>query len=111
MSSEYSVKQGVNGGAVIAAYFVFLIPALILRGWLVSNTLRWFVEPIYPVIPSLGIIHAAGIAMAIAALIPSSTPRPAEGDTTGMQIANMLDRIIMPSLIALGAAWLLHLWM
>jgi hypothetical protein len=56
----------LEGCASFALATALLLPSSLLDGWVLSNLWRWFVLPLFPAAPHLGVLAATGLALVIA---------------------------------------------
>lgn len=90
---------------VSVALFIVLIP---WKGWVISTLWEWFVVPVFEA-PTLGVVPAVGLSIALDAILGSRGVREAKDGWEGMA-ESFLAGILFPAVYLL-CGWIVRLFL
>lgn len=106
MSVEEKIGQATILSLLILFLPVLLFPLLLFDAWALVKLWRWFVVPIFQ-LQELSILTALGLII-IQRFVFATYSRDKDGP---QKLVVQIGAKTVASLVFLGEAWLLHLWM
>jgi len=101
-------------GLILAALFaVFMALSVLLTGFTISTLWGWFVTPVFTSVPTLGVLQAAGLSMAVRMFtytMPSGKDLTGEDEDKTKKFIHQIAFALAYPLVALVFGWILHLF-
>ena len=83
---------------------ILLVPAILVRGWVLLNLWGWFIVPLG--VKDITIAHALGISLLINTITPHETK-----DSSAKETAKLLIKNTIILMLALGLGWIFKSFM
>lgn len=102
-----SKKEEQRAKWVVIIVLLAVVPAIMLRGWILSILWGWFVVPFG--LPQIGIAWAIGLATVVSAITPTPTGESGgKTKTAKEQLGEVISNFLFLPLLILLFGWIVH---